>query len=219
MRSRKEAKKSKSLAQRKHETAIKRLLASCPCVYYNRRGPLKSLIFGDKDKKLQKIDAKIESHQDALDTIKEKIIKKKERKVSRTLKKRDKKIRGDKTPYRLIVIKDGVITEQNYDAPGFAKLHIPKSKEGLWTMDVVKYGNVEAKILDLDNHIPKNSDNTGELTHAEEQELGRLKWIDDKSSSFLSYHSLMVLAGASFGFSMTMAVMWVLKAVLMRAMS
>lgn len=219
MRNRKEAKKSKTLAQRKHEKAIKGLLARCPKMYYSKRGKLRSMLFGSKDKKLQKLEDKIEAHQNALDALQKRIIKKNASKVTRTLRKRDKKQRGDKTPYRLIIIKDGVITEKDYDAPGFAKLHIPKSKEGLWSMDVVKFGKVEAKILDLDEHIKKNSDNTKELTQKEEQDLGRVKWIDDRAASFLSYHSLMVLAGGAFGFSMSMAAMWILQAIVVRMLS
>lgn len=219
MRSRKTTKKGKSLTQRKHENAIRKLYARCPAVYGKKRGKLRTLIYGDVDAQLQIIEDKITSQQESLEKMQEKILIKKEKKVNRTLRKRDKKLRGDKTPYRLIIIKDGVITEKDYDAPGFAKLHVPASKKDVWTMDVVKYGKVEAKILDLDNHISKNSDNTKLLTVEDERELGRLKYIDDKASSFQSYHSLMVLAGASFGFSMAMAVMWIIKAVLMRALS
>lgn len=183
-----------------------------------------------KTKACKKLLHNIEKKKKSIARIDDTIAKAKEDHIEKQLKKINKKNKRDRTPYRMLVVRSDSIIESSYNKIKYGDLvrliekkrnppivpGKPIKDPAVWSEGVryVSFGKAEAVIIDMCNHIDANSSSVPALSDDDRHKLAELMNLDQRSSSFVVYSSLVVLAGVVFGFSFFSSTLWIIKYIL-----
>lgn len=175
-----------------------------------------------KKRKCKNLSKKIALKERALARLGKNVKEAKQKLIKKELKSRDKRILKDKSPYKIIVIKEDSIKETKIDRKGFDNMVSSVKRRVAADLDegrkpwagkmiLTKFGAAEAIILDMVGHIQTNSSTEIELTNKDRVALAEFMYLDQKSASMLAYTPISVAAGVMFGGSVAMSILWILK--------